>query len=358
MPAHIGRPVTRLAAHRVTTDALVDHIQATYRHPDDPTREHPRMGLWQRLIRNAGVEQRYWSRPLPEATAPTSVGQRAQVAFGDSLELAEAAARQALEDAGLQPGDVDAIVTSHTTSWTVPNLDVHLVERLGLRPNIVRMPVSTLACSGGAHSLIRAAGYGKYRHGARVLVVVAETLSTIYHESETSPQSMIYRALFGDSASACIVTGVPDATAAADLGPGFIADDPFELVLPNSRDRYWGSIDDAGLHFESTRLAASAAADALPYITDWLGDRRPEWAVVHPGGPRIIDDVTAGIGLDPEKHGRHSHASLAENGNLGGAAVLDVLRRTHDDPPAPGDPGMLVAFGPGFTVAGVYGAWA
>ncbi|MEU1372016.1 PhlD, partial [Streptomyces sp. NPDC005803] len=277
--------------------------------------------------------------------------------LGDALDLAETAARQAHDVADLDPGDVDAIVTSHTTSWSVPGLDVHLVERLGLRPTVSRVSLATLACAGGAQALVRALHLTQVKPGARVLVVVAETLSTIYHQSETTPQSMIYRALFGDSAGACIVTGVTDETP-ADLGPGFVAQDPFELVLPNSRDRYWGTIDADGLHFESTRAAARAAADALPYLTDWTNGRAVEWAVVHPGGPRIIDDVVTGFGLDPAKHGRHSHASLADNGNLGGVAVLDVLRRTYDDPPVSGDPGVLAAFGPGFTVAAVYGAWA
>jgi predicted naringenin-chalcone synthase len=345
--------VINLAAHRIETDALIEHIRTTYSDPDP----HPRMGVWERIIRNAGVTQRYWTRPLAEATAQTNVAHRAKVAFGDALDLAETAARQALDVAGLDPGEVDLIVTSHTTSWTVPSLDVHLVERLGLRPTVSRMPIATMACAGGAQALVRALDFVKGRPGARVLVVVGETLSTIYHQSETTPQSMIYRALFGDSAGACIVTGVTNENA-RDLEPGFVAADSLELVLPNSRDRYWGTIDNDGLHFESTRAAARAPGDALPYLTDWIGGRPLEWAVAHPGGPRIIDDVVAGLGLDPEKHGRHSHASLAENGNLGGTAVLDVLRRTHDDPPALGDPGVLAAFGPGFNVAAVYGAWA
>ncbi|RPE39772.1 chalcone and stilbene synthase-like protein [Streptomyces sp. Ag109_O5-1] len=159
-----------LASHRVTTDELVDHIRATYRHPDDPTRDHPRMGGWQRIIRNSGVHTRYWSRPLPEATRPTSVGHRAQVAFGDALQHAEDAAQRALQEAGLQPGDIDCIVTSHTTSWAVPNLDVHLVDRLGLRPTVARLPLSTLACSGGVHALGRALMFAQYRPGSRVLV--------------------------------------------------------------------------------------------------------------------------------------------------------------------------------------------
>jgi predicted naringenin-chalcone synthase len=360
VPAHIARPEVVLAEHRITTDALVEHLRATHQHPDDPARDHRKMALWERLIRNSGVEQRYWSRPLPEATAPAGVARRAEVAFHDALDLAETAARRALDVSGIETDDIDAIVTSHTTSWAVPNIDVHLVERLGLRPTVARIPLATLACSGGAHALVRALDYVHARPYARpysrprVLVVVAETLSTIYHQSEQTPQSMIYRALFGDSAAACIVTGL----ARGDEPTGFIGIDPFELAMPNSRDRYWGRIDEEGLHFDSTRKAATAAVDALPYLTEWLDDRTAEWIVAHPGGPRIIDDVVAGIGLDPDKHGRHSRASLAENGNLGGAAVLDVLRRTHDEPPAPGARGVLTAFGPGFTVAGVYGAWA
>lgn len=355
MPAHVARPVIRLAAHRVTTADLLDHIATTYRDPGSPSRPHPRFGVWKRLILNAGVEQRYWSRPLAEAAQPTSVGQRAETAFTDALHLAEAAAQQALEDAGLQPHDIDAIITSHTTSWTVPGLDVHLVERLGLRPTVSRIPLATLACSGGSHALVHALRHTQARPGDRVLVVVAETLSTIYHLSEETPQSMMYRALFGDSAAATVVTGL---TATDEPPTGLIATDGYELVMPNSRDRYWGRIDEEGVHFESTKAAATAASDALPHITEWIGDRHPEWVIAHPGGPRIIDDVVAGIGLDADKHGRHSHNSLAENGNLGGAAILDVLRRTYSEPPGDGDPGLAVSFGPGFTVAGIYGIWA
>jgi len=350
MPAHIRRPVIRLAEHPVTTDALLTHVRDTH------SADHPRMPLWERLIRNTGVRERRWARPLPEATVRTGVAHRAKTAFGDALDLAETAAREALDVAGLDPGDVDALVTSHTTSWTVPGIDVHLVERLGLRPTLARMPLSTLACAGGATALIRALDYTRAWPGARVLVVVAETLSTIYHDTETTPESMIYRGLFGDSAGACIVTGIHPGHPAPD-GGGFLVERPYELTMPGTRDRYWGAIDGDGLHFLSTRAAARAAADAIPYIADWLGDRPVEWTVAHPGGPRIIDDFVNGLGLDAEKDGRHSHASLAENGNLGGVAVLDVLRRTHDDPPAPGASGVLAGFGPGFNVAALHGSW-
>lgn len=343
MSAHVSRPAIALPPHAVTTDQILADIRA--HNPD-----HPRLPVWERVIANSGVETRYWSRPLDEAVADRSVGERAADAFGDALDLAEAAARRALGEAGLIPGSVDCIITSHVTSWTVPNLDVRLAGRLGLRPDVSRIPMATLACAGGVQALVRATDYVRARPGSTVLVVTAETLSTIYHRHEDSTESMIYKALFGDGAAATIVTD-------RRLRPGLAIHDTWEYLLPDSLDRYWGRIDDRGLHFDSTRKAARAANDVLPHLHAWLGDRPVDWAAIHPGAPSIITDVAASLGLDPVKGGRHAHESLQRNGNLGASAVLDVLRRIHDDPPLPGTPGMAVAFGPGFVAGGVRGAW-
>lgn len=342
LPAYVTRPCIALPDHKVTTGEIVDDIAA--HHAD-----HPRLAAILRVVANCGVETRYFTRPLAEVASDPGVQARAENAFGDAHALAHRAATEALEGAGLTPGDIDCVITSHTTSWTVPNLDIHLVNSLGLRPTVARIPQATLACAGGVQALARAADYLKAHPGSRVLVVVAETLSTIYHHGDATIESMIYKALFGDSGAACIVTDSP-------LGPGLAITDTFEHVLPDALDRYWGRIDDSGLHFDSTKKAARAAADALPHLLEALGTWRPAWAVVHPGGPRIIADVTAALGLDPQD-AAHSVAALAEHGNLGGAAALDVLARTHTTPPPAGADGIAVAFGPGFITAGVRGHW-
>lgn len=346
MPAYITRPTIRLADHPVTTSRILDDIRQ--HHP-----QHPRLPAIARAVQACGVDTRHWTRPFEEATAVGDVHERAQAAFGDACAMATHAARQALTAAGLQSGDIDAVVTSHTTSWAVPQLDIHLINTLGLRPTVARIPLATLACAGGVHAIIRARDHLRAHPAHRVLVVAAEVLSTIYHQGDDTIQHMVYRALFGDSAGACIVTDSP-------LGPGLaIGDDEadtLEFVLPQSTDRYWGRIDTAGLHFDSTRAAVRAAADALPHVQAWLEDRKPQWAVVHPGGPGIIRDTVAGLGLD-DWHGDQSRKSLTEVGNLGGVACMDVLARTHAAPPPPGAEGVAIAFGPGFTAAAVHGSW-
>ncbi|MFI1161417.1 type III polyketide synthase [Streptomyces sioyaensis] len=347
MPAHVTRPVVAHPGNWVTTDEICDSVQT--HHP-----EHPRLGVVLRLIRNTGVEQRAFHHPLdsPQISGALGIEDRNGQAWHDASALAEEAATQALEQAGLQPHDVTAIVTSNTTSWAAPGLDVHLAGQLGLRPDVRRIALATVGCIGGAQALTRATDLVTAHPGARVLVVVSEALSTIYHHADTSLQSMIYKGLFGDAAAACIVT-------ADQLQPGMRIDDTWEYLLPNSRDRYWGRIDASGIHFDSTRAATTAPADAMPALVDWLKQRdalAPGWAAVHAGGPAILTAAQQGLGLTDAQL-QHSRASLAQVGNLGGSSVLDVLRRTHDTPPADGARGVMLAYGPGFTTAALTGTW-
>lgn len=344
MPVHVLRPQTVVGDHRVTSAEIADDIRS--HHPD-----HPRLRAFLRVIGNCGVRTRYFTRPLDSPTVSGSAGieERTRTAFEDALAMAEKAAKATFDEAGLTPLDIDAIVTTHTTSWTVPNLDINLIERLCLRPTVRRVALTTVACPGGAQALIRAADLVAARPGSKVLVVAGEVLSGIYHHADDTIESMIYKALFGDAAAATIVSDEP-------LGPGLAIEDTFEYVLPHSVDRQAGRIDPAGIHFVSTKKALSAADDVLPQLTNWVGADRPEFAVIHPGSPRIITDTAAALGLD-EHAARHSTDTLAHEGNLGGVSVLRVLERTHADPPPDGARGYTVAFGPGFATAALRCRW-
>ncbi|MFD0416084.1 PhlD [Streptomyces sp. NPDC127108] len=344
MPVHVLRPLTVLGDHQVTTAEIAEDVQA--HHPD-----HPRLGAFLRVIGNCGVRTRHFTRPLGSPTVSGSAGieERVNAAFEDALAMAEKAAKAAFDEAGLTALDIDAIVTTHTTSWAVPNLDINLVDRLHLRPTVRRVALTTVACPGGAQALIRAADLVAARPGSKVLVVAGEVLSGIYHQADDTIESMIYKALFGDAAAATIVTDEP-------LGPGLVVEDSFEYVLPHSVDRQAGRVDRAGIHFVSTKKALSAADDVLPQLKNWVGTDRPDFAVIHPGSPRIITDTAAALGLD-EHDARHSTDTLAHEGNIGGVSVLRVLERTHADPPADGSRGYTIAFGPGFATAALRCRW-
>ncbi|MFE1767245.1 PhlD [Streptomyces angustmyceticus] len=348
MPAHVTRPAIEHPDNWVTTDQICANIAS--HHP-----EHPRLGVVLRVLRNTGVQRRALAHPLDSDTVSGRTGlvDRNAKAWAAACALAETAAARALEDAGLQPHDVDAVITSHSTSWAVPQLDVHLINVLGLRPDVRRTAFTTLGCVGGATALSKAADHVAAHPGSHVLVVVAEAISAIYHHADDTIEGMIYKALFGDSAGACVVTGEP-------LQPGLRIDSTWEYVLPGSRDSsYWGRLDELGFHFDSTREAINGPGQVMPHLRDWLKQHdalTPGFALIHAGGPAILNAVQAGLDLTDGQLA-HSWASLAAVGNLGGASVLDVLRRTHDTPPADGDRGLMLAYGPGFATTALTGTW-
>ncbi|QLJ06805.1 PhlD (plasmid) [Streptomyces sp. NEAU-sy36] len=346
MPVHIAHPTTVLAPHKITTPEIADDIRA--HHPN-----HPRLGAILRVLGNCGVDSRYFTQPLnsPTINGTADIGQRAARAFNDGLTMAEQAARTTLTRHGLQPGDITGLITTHATGWSVPNLDIHLVARLGLNPGIRRTALTTAACAGGAHALIRATEQALLYPGSRILVVAAEVLSTSYNHADTAIEHMIYKALFGDSGAATIVSSDP-------LGPGLTvdADGLFEYALPGSLDFYAGRIDATGLHFDSTKQAAGGARHVMPAVLDWLDGRPVTVPVIHPGSKPIIMDTATALDLT-ETDARHSLDTLSEEGNLGGVSVLRVLERTHSQPPADGAQALMVAYGPGFSVSALHGTW-
>ncbi|MCA6091116.1 PhlD [Streptomyces sp. SCA3-4] len=311
------------------------------------------MGVVSRLLNAVQVETRYFTRPLtdPLFSAPAGIAERNRAAFDECLGLAADAARQALAHARLSPEDIDAVVTSHTSSWQCPGLAVRLIGELGLRSDVRRVEMGSLACVGGAQGLAKAADHVRAHPGSRALVVVAEKLSTSYHRSETTKQSIIYKGLFGDGAAATVVSAEP-------LGPGLRLHATLEYLLPDSRNAYWGAIDEAGFHFDSTDAATRAVTRVMPRVLEWLRteDVRPDFAVVHPGGPGILHQAADALGMT-DSDLAPSWECLRHIGNIGGPAVLDVLARVYDRPPASGATGLVLGFGPGFTTTALHATW-
>ncbi|GLT73175.1 hypothetical protein SLA2020_450510 [Shorea laevis] len=88
-------------------------------------------------------------------------------------------------------------------------------------------------------------------------------------------------------------------------------------------------------------------------ISDW----NSLFWIVYPGGPAIVDQVEAKLGLKPEKLRASRHA-LAEYGNMFGACVLFILDEMRRKSAKEGhrttgeglEWGVLLGFGPGLTV--------
>jgi 3-oxoacyl-[acyl-carrier-protein] synthase-3 len=121
-------------------------------------------------------------------------------------ELAERAARAALEAAGLEPGELDCVVLATLSPQAdFPGTSFFLQERLGL----AETPCFDLRaqCSGFLYSLAAAKGFVESGQFRRVLVVGCEVHST---GIDLSTEGRDVAVLFGDGAGAVVVEANAD----------------------------------------------------------------------------------------------------------------------------------------------------
>lgn len=314
------------------------------------------------LHRSAGVRTRHLALPLDAYAGLTDFGTANDHFLRLGTDLAERAARDALDAAGLAASDVDVVVLTSVTGIGAPSLDALLVPRLGLREDVRRVPSFGWGCAGGAAGLATVDDLLAGRPTGVALLVAVELCSLTVQHGDDSVANLVSSGLFGDGAAAVVMVG-DEHPAAATAAPGLPA-------VVGSRSRIvGGTADQLGWRIGSGGFRIVLAAGLPDVLRAGLADdvgalleerdlkvRDVSTWVVHAGGPRILDAVRDALDLDDAALAV-SRGSLADVGNLSSASVLHVLARTLEAPPPPGSTGVLMAFGPGVGAEYVLLQW-
>lgn len=337
---------TALPPHRYPQRAITDAFAEIV------LGEHADRGVLDRLHGATGVESRHLALPL-EAYADLDGFSASNDAFIEvGTDLGDAAVRSALARAGLEPGDVDLIVSTSVTGVAAPSLDARLVPRLGLRPDVKRVPIFGLGCVAGAAGVARVHDMLAGDPGAVGVLLSVELCSLTIQRDDASIANLVGSGLFGDGAAAVVLVGDERASSLGMTGPTVLA--TRSRLYPDTERVMGWDIGGSGFRIVLAASVAEVVEEHLGHdVTAFLGDHDLKiddigtW-VAHPGGPKVLHAMTRTLGLAPDALER-TWLSLSEVGNLSSASVLHVLGDTLAGPrPPTGSYGVLLAMGPGF----------
>jgi predicted naringenin-chalcone synthase len=266
--------------------------------------------------------------------------------------VAAQAAARALEQAGLAPRQIDAVVVSTCTGTLCPGLSGHVVERLGLRADVQAYDLVGQGCAAALPNLMLGKALLAGGGCEHVLSVCVEVSSAAMY-LDNDPGVLISACLFGDGAGAAVLSR---RAGLAVHGRSIAWRDSTSLVEPGQRSALMFEQHGGMLRNILTRAVPALAADYAQRVLGTVLQRaelQPRdigtW-VMHAGGRDVLQALQKRLELRPDDL-RYSAAMLREYGNLSSAFVYFVLDAALADRAAPGW-WWLSSFGAGFSCHG------
>ena len=280
----------------------------------------------------------------------TGIRQRHIVKPGEKTsDLALAASRAALSDAGIDAGEIDLVIVATTTpDETFPSVATMVQARLGMSRGAA-FDVQAV-CSGFIYGLSVADNMIRGGQAQTVLLVGAESMSRLMDWTDRTTC-----VLFGDGAGAIVLQAYDGRGDNSDQGvlntrlfsDGRLHDFLYTDGGPSSTGTT-GHLRMAGKEVFKHAINNISAAIVASVEASHLTIEDIDWFVPHQANQRILDGTARKLGIDPEK----VISTVAEHGNTSAASVpLALVQAVRDGRIRRGDLIVLEAMGGGFTWA-------
>lgn len=306
------------------------------------------------VFKNAIVSERYFCVEPSWFSREHSLEAKNRLYLEWAEKLSIEAIENCLAGTDIDREDIDHLVFVSSSGIATPSLDVAIINRLGLRADIRRLPLFGLGCAGGAAGI--ALGSSLASTSATVLLVTVEINSLTFQTDDLSKSNLVATSLFGDGAAAAL------------LRPG--GDGPINILnsvslLRRQTDRLMGwEFVDTGFRVVFSRAVPQTIIDMMPEAVNGVMNGRNIGTddisafIFHPGGKRILEAYEKVLSR-PREDFASSYDVLERYGNMSSATVLFVLEdQLQKAAYRPGDYGLLAAFGPGFSAEATLVQWS
>lgn len=300
-----------------------------------------------KIFEGAAVDKRYSIMDPIEVFTNTSFEERNDIYIREVIDLGEKVLEKALAKANWKPEDLDYIITVSCTGIMIPSLDAYLINKLKLRQDIVRLPVTEMGCAAGISGIIYAKNFLQANLGKRAAVIAIESPTATFQLNDFSMVNIVSAAIFGDGAACVLLSSHQD-----DEGPEILDEEMYHFY--DNIDMMGFKLTNSGLQMvldiEVPNTISSHFPDIIhPFLAkNSFKIEDIDHLIFHPGGKKIVQTVED-LFSDLGKNINDTKEVLRLYGNMSSATVLYVLERIMDNKPQKGDLGLMLSFGPGFS---------
>lgn len=308
-----------------------------------------------KIFENAGVDRRYSIMNPEEVFTATSFEEKNAIYKKECIELAEKTAISALKSVTLDAKDIDYIISVSCTGIMIPSIDAYLINRLGMKQDVVRLPVTEMGCVAGVSAFIYANNFLKANPNKRALILAIESPTSTFQLNDYSMTNIVSSAIFGDGCSCAILSSYE-----AETGPEIIGEAMYHFY--DAEHMMGFELTNTGLQMVLDKEVPEKIAEHFPQIVypfleaNGLTIEDVNHLIFHPGGKKIVNTIQELFG-SLGKDINNTKEILREYGNMSSATVLYVLERFISQQPSKGDIGLMLSFGPGFTAQRVLLRW-
>ncbi|OXA98162.1 type III polyketide synthase [Flavobacterium oncorhynchi] len=308
-----------------------------------------------KIFEGAAVDKRYSIMDPESVFTATSFEDKNDIYSREVIILGEQVLQKALEKANWNPETLDYIITVSCTGIMIPSLDAYLVNKMKLRQDIVRLPVTEMGCAAGISGIIYAKNFLKANPGKRAAVIAVESPTATFQLDDFSMPNIVSAAIFGDGAACCLLSSYNE-----DSGPEILDEEMYHFY--DAEHMMGFKLTNNGLKMvldiEVPETIASHFEDIIhPFLQkNNLKIENIDHMIFHPGGRKIINKVES-LFSELGKNINSTKEVLKQYGNMSSATVLYVLEQIMDENPQAGEKGLMLSFGPGFSAQRILLQW-
>jgi predicted naringenin-chalcone synthase len=317
------------------------------------------------LFKHSGISTRYSA--VPDFNNPNSadlfftgnngsptVEERLDVYKDKAVMLGIDAIKDSFQkiDTSIAEFEITHLITVTCTGIYAPGLDSELMNHLNLPNEIFHVAINFMGCNAAFHALKLSEMITKTDENAKVLIVCVE-LCTLHFKPKDNHDNLLSNTIFGDGASALIVTS--EAYASLHKKSGLEIKGFYSILLNRGKDLMGWNINPVNFEMildskvpefigEEINEIVLKASRKLNIATEAIDN----WAI-HPGGKKILDTIKQQLHMD-DSDLVQSYKVLNDYGNMSSPTILFVLNEILKTKPKPDETIFSIGFGPGISI--------